>query len=275
MTASSFRPIEAVSLGDEAELPPVGPLPEIIWVDPRSLVVDERYQRSLSRRSLALIRQIATGWDWAKFTPPICSRLPDGRLAVDDGQHTSIGAASHPGVTSIPVLVTHSVELEERAASFLAHNTAKLGMTAMQLHHAAVAAGDPVAVGVQRAADAVGIAVLRSQPQRFPPSSTIAVSALAAVYRRVGEAGLVRVLTVLKPVKLTPIGQAHLRAVTAVLFDREYVDSVRSEDLTATITGRPNAMNEASVLASSHRVPLWKALAVIYFRHTRKKRLAA
>lgn len=41
-------------------------LPIFAPVDPATLLVDAGYQRDLSRRSLALIRRIVVGWDWAR-----------------------------------------------------------------------------------------------------------------------------------------------------------------------------------------------------------------
>ena len=38
--------------------------PEIRWVDPADLWVDEKYQRSLSERSVRLIRKIVTEWSY-------------------------------------------------------------------------------------------------------------------------------------------------------------------------------------------------------------------
>ncbi len=66
-------------------------------VKPSTLLVDERYQRGLSERSIKLIRKIVSEWDWRAFKPPVVVDVGAG-LEVIDGQHTAIGAATHGGM---------------------------------------------------------------------------------------------------------------------------------------------------------------------------------
>src|SRR4051812_39902397 len=73
-------------------------------VDPTRLYVDDQYQRALSRKSHALIRKIVANWDWGRFKPPVVAEEEYG-FDVIDGQHTAIAAASHPGITKIPVMI--------------------------------------------------------------------------------------------------------------------------------------------------------------------------
>lgn len=58
---SSKRNIAAITLADFDPAPVPTARPEITWIDPRELLVDETYQRNLSERSLTLIKRIATG----------------------------------------------------------------------------------------------------------------------------------------------------------------------------------------------------------------------
>ena len=99
---SGLRRVAALHLPDAVPnaLPPERP--DVRWVDPRSLLIEGDYQRDLSRKSVDLIRRMATGWDWAAMKPPICAETADGALVIIDGQHTAIGAASHPAVSEIP-----------------------------------------------------------------------------------------------------------------------------------------------------------------------------
>ena len=53
-------------------------VPEFVWIDPAKLLVDETYQRELSRKSLDLISRIITKWDWARMKPPVWPAYPAG-----------------------------------------------------------------------------------------------------------------------------------------------------------------------------------------------------
>src|SRR5262249_34928315 len=47
--------------------------PRFIEVNPRKdLIVETKYQRDLSQKSVKLIRRIVERFDWAKFKPPVC-----------------------------------------------------------------------------------------------------------------------------------------------------------------------------------------------------------
>jgi two-component system cell cycle response regulator CtrA len=89
-------------------------MPETRLVDPVSLVVDEKYQRGLSDRSIRLIRKIVSEWSWLAFKPPIVVEVGE-RLHVIDGQHTAIGAVTHGGIDDLLQIQRHRIgQLEER-----------------------------------------------------------------------------------------------------------------------------------------------------------------
>jgi hypothetical protein len=271
---SGKRNIAAIPLSDFAPSPMPTARPEITWIDPRDLLVDEAYQRNLSERSLALIRRIATGWDWRRFKAPSCSWTSDG-LEVVDGQHTAIGAACRGDITEIPVLITEAKEQAERAAAFIGLNRDRVGITATQLHAAAVTAGDADALAIEEACSVAGIAVLKTQPGagRFKPRETMAVAALGVLVKRHGsDAG--QVLSILAEAGLAPIQANHIKAVELLLTDPEY-SQVELADITRSIiTVGVDAENEAKLFAATHRIPVWKALAIVWFRKARKNRKA-
>lgn len=271
---SGKRNIAAIPLADFAPAPVPTTRPEITWINPRELLVDEAYQRNLSERSLALIRRIATGWDWRKFKAPNCSWTADG-LEVVDGQHTAIGAACRDDIAEIPVLITEAKEQADRAAAFIGLNRDRVGITATQLHVAAVTAGDADALAIEHACAAVGIVVLKTQPGagRFKPRETMAVAALSALVKRYGDdAG--QVLRIVAEADLAPIQANHIKAIELLLTDPEY-SQVEPADITRSILAvGASAEKEAKLFAATHRVPVWKALAVVWFRKARKNRKA-
>lgn len=269
-----LRQIKAIALPDITPATITDPVPEIRWVRPETLWVDERYQRDLSERSIRLIRRIVAEWDWAAFTPPKAAEV-DGRLHVTDGQHTAIGAACHPEVDLIPVLVASAAEEEHRAMAFVRHNRDRVQVTPTQLHLAMVAAGDPDAVTVAQVCQRAGVTILKSVPGNgvFRDGQTMAVAALRKLVSRRYAIGARKVLEVCTGAKLQPIGATAIKAVEMILYGEEYAGQVAPEALTATIRRLgTEAEKEAAMFAAAHKVPLWKALAIVWFRNTRKLR---
>ncbi len=118
---SSLRAIEPMALPGVEPGPVAGAVPRLEWGDPKTLWVDETYQRNLSERLVKLIRKIVAEFDWRRFSPPKVVHV-DGRRHVLDGQHTAIAAASHPGIKEIPWIVLDAPELLDRARAFIGHN---------------------------------------------------------------------------------------------------------------------------------------------------------
>lgn len=181
------RKVTPVSITGATPAVLAGSRPRFVMADPKTLLVDETYQRNLSEKSLRLIRKIVAEWSWRKFSPPVAAETPAG-LELIDGQHTAIAAASHPTVGHIPVMVVDAVSLEDRARAFVSHNTDRLGMTAMQLHYAAVAGGVPANLEIDQVAKVAGVIILRVSPAKgvYKPGETIAVAAIGALISKRG-----------------------------------------------------------------------------------------
>lgn len=272
----AIRQIKKILLPDITPAAIADPVPEIRWVHPHELWVDEKYQRNLSERSITLIRRIVSEWDWAAFTPPKAAEV-DGRLHVTDGQHTAIAAASHPDIDTIPVLVASAAEEQHRAMAFVRHNRDRVQVTPTQLHLAMVAAGDPDAVTVAQVCERAGVTILKSVPANgvFAEGQTMAVAALRRLVSRRFAIGARKVLDVCVAAKLVPISAEAIKAVELLLFGDEYADQVAPDALVAAIRRvGPEAEREAIVFGAAHKVQRWKALAVVWFRNTRKKRNA-
>lgn len=245
-----------------------GAAPEVLVVDPCELMVDERYQRDLSRRSRRLIRRIYTEWDWRAFKPPIVTRV-DGRLHVLDGQHTAIAAASRPEIGTIPVLVVDTDVAQDRAAAFVRHNRDRVQVTPMQMHFALVAAGDEDALTVAQACERAGAVVLKHPPSSgsYGPGETVAVNAMRRVLGRRFAKGLRRVLQVCVEARLAPITANAIAAVEGLLFDAEFAGEFDEGDIATALRGDwPAIERAAAAFAAEHRVPVGRALAVVVAR---------
>ena len=250
------------------------PEPTFEVVDPCDLLVDDSYQRGLSERSLNLIRRIIGQWDWRRFKPPVCARTERG-LEIIDGQHTAIAAMSHPMVQRIPIMVVTAAERGDRAQAFIGHNRDRLGITQMQMHYAAAAAGDEDALTINQVCERAGVRVLRSTPGNgvWKAGDTVAVRAIGALINRRGAMRARIVLEALAKSGAAPLSTGMIKAVEVLLHEPEYQDDIDAERITDALMtmGQAEALREATVFSAAHKVPVWKALAVVIFRKGKRR----
>ncbi|WP_165184762.1 DUF6551 family protein [Caulobacter soli] len=274
--ASQVRKVKPVSIANVIPAKITGLRPRFETADPKSLLVDEAYQRGLSDKSLRLIRKIIGEWDWARFKPPVVAETAAG-FEVVDGQHTAIAAASHPGIGYIPIMVVPGISQAARANAFVGHNRDRLGMTPMQIHYAQITAGDAEAVELQAVCAASRVEILRTPPAAgvYKPGQTVAVRGIADLVARRGREKSIQILTILTDAGLGPVNAVHVRAVDHLLHDPECGPQVSPAGLVQAITGLlPTLAGEASVFAATHRVPVWKATASVIFRKAKGRRLS-
>lgn len=272
----TLRSVVAVDLGDAVPQTPPTDKPTVEWMAPSDLLVDAAYQRDLSEKSLKLIRRIVEQWDWRRFKPPVVAWTERG-FEIIDGQHTAIAAASHPGIETIPVLMVEAAELQDRASAFIGHNRDRLTVTAVQLHHAAVAAGDEDALTVQQVCERAGVTLLRNAygSRTYKAGETLAISAIAALVKRRHAKGAREILALLVQAERAPVAANEIKAVELLLTDPQYADEIEPADLVVAIKALGDASEkEAKVFASEHCVPLWRGLASVWFRKCRKRRKA-
>lgn len=257
--------------------PPTG-MPICELVDPGTLFVDPAYQRDIGERGMRQIRRVIERFDWAKFKPPICSYAEVGGatvLKVLDGQHTAIAAASNPFVEKIPVMIVETEGTAAEARAFIGQNAERVGVTPLQLHYAALAAGDEDAKTLQSVCDNAGITILR-RPGAYDPAAsreTIAVGVIKQLIARRGDKLSKEVLEVLANAERGPIKSEHIKAVEYLMTNPDYCEGFWPQDLTAAIVDLLTAAEEdADQLAKAKRWPMWKALAIVWYRKCKKRR---
>lgn len=266
------------SAGIEPKQPPTGK-PTFDWVDPATLYIDPAYQRDIGERGLRQIRRIIADFDWAKFKPPICAITEIdgcGILKVVDGQHTAIAAASHPFISEIPVMLIEAPEGPDQARSFIGHNTARLGVTQLQLHQARLAAGDEDAQTIELVCLRAGITVLKAPyaGASSKPRETTAISTLGALITKNGVVTSRKILETLADAELGPLTSPQIKAVELLLTDEEFSGRITAEDLTSAMVDLLwTAEDEAKRFAATHKMPYWRALANIWFQKCRKRRI--
>ncbi len=158
---TAYRPI---ALDDLPE--PIGiaeqPSPMLQWVEIAQMVVDDQYQRPITKRGWAIINQIARNFRWACFTPVLLAPIEGGRFAIIDGQHR-VHAATICGVKSVPAMVV-PIAATEQAQAFLQVNTQRQGMSQFSLYKAGLASGEPWAKACESAVADAGCRLMSFHP---------------------------------------------------------------------------------------------------------------
>ena len=277
MTSRARRPIAALDLADVQPNTVTSTGPIFEHVDPTMLLVDERYQRELSPKGKALIAKIVAGWDWRRFKPPVAVMV-DAGLELIDGQHTAIAAATHPEIETIPVMIVEAVEISDRAAAFIGHNRDRIAVTPMELHHAAVTAGDEDALTIVQVCARAGVKILRKarQSNDYEPGETIAIRAISGIVGRQTAQRARLILEALARADLMPILTSHVRAAELLLTDDEFRSEIDSEGVTAAIVAAGGTYEQdARVFAKTHCIPIWRAIAITWFKARPKRRKPA
>jgi len=225
--ADGMRPVERLNLGlPSSEISaPAGAAPYFVEADPRTLLIDEAYQRSLSVRGIKLIRDMVLRWDWSKFKPPVVTENEDGRRFAIDGQHTAIAAASHPEIETIPIQIINAGSVAKRAQAFLGHNRDRIAVTPLQLHRALVAAQDPVSLTIDRICKATGAKILATPPPTgvFAVGETIALASVRGLIEKRGEKRARNVLMVCVQGRCAPISADHIKAVDFLVHSDDHL----------------------------------------------------
>lgn len=233
------RPIRPIGLANAVPSTIPEALPEIIWIDPCSIVIDPAYQRDLSDRSMKLIRKIVSTFDWSQFNLPSVVRISETEYECVNGQHTSIAAASHPGISKIPVFVISGDSVEDRARAFLGHNRNRLNCTATQNYYAALVAKDEDALDVKQVCDRAGVNILQHPRGNglFRPSDTLAVGTIYTLIKNRGVIKARQVLEIPVRAKCAPVTSSSIRAVDYILYDCPNKESIVVDDLITVLYG--------------------------------------
>lgn len=255
----TLRKIAPMLLPDTVRAIVDGPKPELHWVAPTELLVDGSYQRELSPQSVRLIRTIVKEFAWTRIKPPVAVRVEKG-FHVIDGQHTAIAAASL-GLAEIPIFVVAAPQIIERAQAFVSHNRNRLMITALDIHRALVAGGDPLAASVQKACDDLGVRFRYiSHSSRAEVGDTQCISRVIGLFRTHGATQARAVLQVLVNAKCAPLTESHITAARQLL-----AEAIPAKRLIMAIRiGRDDDLIQARARAATDGVRTWQALKTIW-----------
>lgn len=217
MTTNNMRKIQPIDLRGVVPKLPTGPKPQLLWVAPTSLLVDETYQRGLSKESYGLIRRMAAGFAWNRIKPPIVVDAGAGALHVIDGQHTAIAAASIE-LPEIPVFKVAAADQAIRAAAFVGHNTDRLRIAPITVYQALLAAGDPDAQDVANVCRRAGVRIRNlNQASMVAEGDSMAIGTIRALIKKLGVRKSRCVLEALVKGRVAPLSGAEIMAADKVM----------------------------------------------------------
>jgi hypothetical protein len=279
-----MRQIQPIPLPIDITPAPVpGAPPVLILVSPLALHIDGRYQRDLSERSVKLIHKMVAGWSWAKFKPPIVALRDgtsdaEGNAAYDvlDGQHTALGAATHGGIPLIPVMLAPAATMQERAQAFISHNRDRVIMQAAQLLFADAAAGDEDAQTVLQVCQRAGVTILKLPPAagRYKEGQTMAVAVIKRIINQRGAMKARIALEACAQARAAPISADMIKAADELLNGRDYAGEIEPGALALSLMKIGEHEARIAEMAAAKKLPRWRAMTVVLYQTTRRKRAA-
>lgn len=146
----TYRSIDVSA--EPAVVPADQPAPMLDWIPIARLLIDDRYQRPLTKPNWAAIRKIAADFHWSRFTPVLVAPVENGLYAIIDGQHRT-HAAAICGFKTVPAMAVHMTRAEQ-ASAFTWVNGQVVPISIYHVYKAALAAGEGWALRCQSVVEA-------------------------------------------------------------------------------------------------------------------------
>lgn len=253
----------------------IGKQPELLWVDIDDCMVESAYQRGTdSARSQALIQKIANDFHWSHFSPIVIAKKEGSeKYSIIDGQHRVLGVLIRDDIQKVPALLIDADDIQNQAKSFVGINKNRIKITKQAEFHADIAAGDDLAINVQRICGKCDVSIPRSPiPQdRLKANQCLAVSALKKLYQKFGEDPLIVVLKLIREAYPDTPGQLRAMFIKALtVFAHELGGDLNRENLLEVVmescpeTLQENARNYAAIEGGSTINAMLKVLTRRY-----------
>lgn len=242
-------------------------MPTIRWVDPKSLLIETEYQRTIDKKSFRFIRKIVRNFSWSKFKPPICVDI-NASLVVIDGQHTAIASASHPMIKLIPVYVYKELVLQQRAQSFVSHNTNHLKVHPLALFHAQVAAGDLDSIMLATAVKSSGCYFPKSAPteKRRKPNQLLNPTVWLQVLKRRDTELIQRMAKIILDSRRGSMSRNIITGLEVLLNNKKY-QAITDTEIAMAMNSIKNMPHEVVKLARNENIRLELAFAEMINRY--------
>lgn len=212
-----------------------GPKPKLGWVPIADIYVDHVYQRTLeSAASRALVAKIAANFCWARFGAALLTKTDKGFAALD-GQHRIEGARVRGDIKSVPAVIVEAGTTAEQAMAFVGANMDRVPVNLFALHHARLAAKEPVAVEINKVCKAAGIEIPKyaALAKNLKPGQTVALAAIGIAVKVLGAE---RAIIALGAVATAYEGKrGFLRAALIKAVARMYQEGTSASAITAAL----------------------------------------
>jgi hypothetical protein len=165
-----------------------GEPPRMEWIAVADLLLDRAYQRDTSTKTASkVISHIIAHFSWAKFQCLTVSCRPDGKRFVVDGQHRLI-AVRKLKIAEVPCVLFDVPSRQIEARMFQDINRVRRAVSALDMHRAAVAAGDAAAVAVEAVLARVDMEVApHTNFTCWQPKHVAAIGSLKTCIKAYGE----------------------------------------------------------------------------------------
>lgn len=208
---------------------------EFMWLDKRLLNIDHNYQREQISKSR--IYEIARNWSWQAFgVILVFLRESNGRHYVYDGQHRVLASLKRDDVQELPCFVFVGESVAQEASGYVAANTVRGPMQALEKFKARVVAEDPNALSIKACLEEWGYQLDVSEGQ----GKVACINCMEAIY--VKDVGMFRrVLATLA--RLAEGGTFRNRIFSGLAYVDEHMRRHRIGDI-----GRRDVQEKLSLL---------------------------
>jgi hypothetical protein len=153
---------------------------ELAMIAKTDLHVDKTYQREAFKFK---IMEIASAWSWIACGAIVVGKRNE-QFWVIDGQHRVVASMRRSDITHLPCVVFDTEDVRQEARGFLAANTLRKPISAMQKRNALVAAGDDLAMFVDKTCAELGIKLTRHPKCGMETNSISALMSKASANRQ-------------------------------------------------------------------------------------------
>lgn len=250
-----------------------GEPPVLDWVDKTLIDIDPAYQRQLDEQR---VQRILDWFNWSSFGALVVAPVEGGRYHCTDGQHRLAAALRHPKVTVVPSVIVPISGVQEEAGNFVSLNVDRKNISALDKFWAELIAGDPEAATIDQVCTRAGVTIQRYPSLNYKAGDTVAISAIRAAIDHRGAMRAREVLQLLVAAGCAPLRGEQIRAAECLMLDDEFKDQFEHQAAADALSGNEEEiLIEAKAFAKTHRMPMARAFASVWFRRSRKRRKAA
>jgi len=209
-------------------------LPKLAWIPTDQLLLDQSYQRDISRIGETTIKRIISDFDWLQFGALVVARMPGG-YAVIDGQHRAV-AALHLMLPQVPALIGNAI-LTGQADAFVGINKNRTRVGPIDEYRAKLVSGDRNALELQSVLDRLEIKIEGPTGNALRPRHTRAINKLQTLAAKIGHDQLAAILELMitaQPDTTNLLTATNIEA-TALVFRRIETEGHTTDRLQETL----------------------------------------